>query len=106
MSLGLPDVRECDLFISSLSPSDHLQFLKDWPGLRVDNSPKAPKSKKEYEKKSKNWLNGRRASNYGKTLFPFFIASAEEYLSKVSKILIEDDEKQQQLYYEIVIHLV
>ena len=71
MSLGLPALSTSQQYSCNVAPKEHLKFLLDWPGLRVDNSPKAPKTKKEYEKKSKNWLNGRRAPNYGKTLFPF-----------------------------------
>ena len=48
----------------------------------------------------------KRAPNYGKTLFPYFIASAEQYVSKVAKVLIAENEEQQQLYYDTVIYLV
>eukprot|EP01084_Bolivina_argentea_P158370 275884_1 len=74
--LKLPMLQLQHQYKCNLSPKVHLTFLLNWPGLRIDNSPKAPKSKKEYEKKSKNWLNGRRAPNYGKTLFPFFVSAA------------------------------
>ena len=93
-------------YICRVKPKEHLKFLLEWPGLRIDNSPKAPKSKKEYEKKSKNWLNGRRAPNYGKTLFPFFITSAEKYILSVAKTLIPNNTIKQKLYYDIVIYKV
>ena len=38
-----------------------------------------PKTLKEYEIRSRNWLNGRRAPNYAKTLFPEMI----QYVKKV-----------------------
>ena len=106
MNLGLPALSAAQQYSCSVQPTEHLKFLLDWPGLRVDNSPKAPKTKKEYEKKSKNWLNGRRAPNYGKTLFPFFIHDAERYILATSKILIKNDEEKQKLYYDIVIYKV
>lgn len=106
IKLSLPTLLPSQRYQSHVVPSDHLSFLINWPGLRVDASPRAPKSKKEYEKKSKNWLNGRRAPNYGKTLFPFFIASAEKYISKVSKLLVQNDQQQQDVYYNIVIYLI
>lgn len=104
--LGLPELLSSQQHNVEVVATDHLKFLLNWPGLRVDNSPKAPKTKKEYEKKAKNWLNGRRAPNYGKTLFPFFISSAEQYISKIAKILIKNDEEQQKLYYDIIIYKI
>eukprot|EP00484_Ammonia_sp_Unknown_P013177 CAMPEP_0197078332 /NCGR_PEP_ID=MMETSP1384-20130603/213066_1 /TAXON_ID=29189 /ORGANISM="Ammonia sp." /LENGTH=663 /DNA_ID=CAMNT_0042517197 /DNA_START=77 /DNA_END=2068 /DNA_ORIENTATION=+ len=106
MNLDLASIPPSELYTCNVAATDHLKFLLDWPGLRVDNSPKAPKTKKEYEKKSKNWLNGRRAPNYGKTLFPFFIHAAERYVTHIAKLVIPDNEPQRKLYYDMVIYKV
>ena len=106
IKLDLPHLSTSQEYSCTIDPLKHLEFLLNWPGLRLDNSPKAPKTKKEYEKKSKNWLNGRRAPNYGRTLFPFFIHEAENYISSTSKKLIKNERARQKLYYNIVIYKV
>ena len=68
MQLGLSQLNPSYQYKCNIDPRVHLKFLIDWPGLRIgSDSAKAPKTKREYEKKAKNWLNGRRAPNYGKT---------------------------------------
>ena len=107
MQLGLKQLQSCNHYKCNIDARVHLKFLIDWPGLRIgSDSAKAPRSKREYEKKAKNWLNGRRAPNYGKTLFPHFISEAEQYSNKVTKFLINDDKKKQSLYYKILIYKV
>ena len=44
-----------------------LSFIHEWKGLT--KSSQIPKTKKEYLKKARNWLNGRRSKKYGNTLF-------------------------------------
>eukprot|EP01084_Bolivina_argentea_P161567 281252_1 len=106
-SLGLAALPPSQEYLCTVCPTDHLGFLLNWPGLRTDNSPKAPKTKKEYEKKSKNWLNGRRAPNYGKTLFPFFIADAERYVLSIAKLVIPNRNKEQRrLYCDILTYKI
>ena len=107
MQLGLSQLQHINQYKCNIDPRSHLKFLIDWPGLRLgSDSAKAPRSKREYEKKAKNWLNGRRAPNYGKTLFPHFISEAEQYSNKVTKFLIPNDKKKQSLYYKILIYKV
>eukprot|EP01083_Nonionella_stella_P078339 214333_1 len=83
----------------------HLQFLSDWPGLRISHtSIRAPRTRKEYEKKSKNWLNGRRAPNYSRTLFPYFITDAERYSLRIAQLMHPHDNRKQSLYCKCLIH--
>ena len=58
-------------------PQVHLQFLQSWTGLNLSQAKNAPKTFKDYRTKSKNWMHGRRAPNYAKTLFPEMISAAE-----------------------------
>eukprot|EP01084_Bolivina_argentea_P138726 244163_1 len=106
MNLGLRTLSTMEQYTCKVIATDHLKYLLNWPGLRVDNSPKAPKSKKEYEKKSKNWLNGRRAPNYGKTLFPYFITDCERYVNEMSKSIITNNDEKRKLYYDIIMYKV
>lgn len=67
-------VREFDY---STDPQVHLQFLQNWTGLNLSQAKNAPTTYKDYKSKSKNWMHGRRAPNYAKTLFPEMINAAE-----------------------------
>lgn len=58
-------------------PLQHLQFLSEWKGLKMRQITNYPRTYTEFEAKAKNWLNGRRAPNYGATLFPDMIKTAE-----------------------------
>ena len=106
MNLGLPALSAAQQYSCTVQPKKYLKFLLDWPGLREDNSPKAPKSKKEYETKSKVWLNGQRASNYAEGLFPDLIISVEAHLMQCSKILIKNDGEKQNLYCDVVMYYI
>eukprot|EP01083_Nonionella_stella_P266531 901517_1 len=87
--------------------ASHLQFLLRWPGLRIAcASIKAPRTRREYEKKSKNWLNGRRAPNYSKTLFPFFITEAEQYSLRSAQHLHPQHKHKQLLYFKALFHKI
>lgn len=108
LHLNVQSLQSVPLFKCTINVAQHLQFLINWPGLRTCTSPSspgptpprgsAPTSQREYEKKSKNWLNGRRAPNYGRTLFPRFIRLAEEHFERVSKLLVEDKTRQETIY--------
>jgi len=107
--LGLEQLESGQQYKCNVDARAHLKFLINWPGLRIgSDSAKAPRSKREYEKKAKNWLNGRRAPNYGRTLFPHFISEAEQYSNKVTKFLISGNntQHQQSLYYKILIYKI
>jgi len=107
--LGLEQLESGQQYKCNVDARAHLKFLINWPGLRIgSDSAKAPRSKREYEKKAKNWLNGRRAPNYGRTLFPHFISEAERYSNKITKFLISgnDTQHQQSLYYKILIYKI
>lgn len=60
-----------------VDPLQHLQFLSEWKGLKMRQITNYPRTYTEFEAKAKNWLNGRRAPNYGATLFPDMIKTAE-----------------------------
>eukprot|EP01084_Bolivina_argentea_P174419 302153_1 len=64
MQLGLKQLQNNQSYKCEINARLHLKFLINWPGLRIGtDSSKAPRSKREYEKKAKNWLNGRSAPN-------------------------------------------
>ena len=63
--------------------TDHVNFVQEWKGLKINQIKCLPQSYLEFEKKAKSWLNGRRAPNYGKTLFPEMINSAEKVRNKL-----------------------
>ena len=46
---------------------EYLSYIYEWNGL--SSSAKSPSSKKEYQNKARNWLNGRRTKEYGNTFF-------------------------------------
>ena len=62
-------------------PGKYLVFLTDWSGIKSRSASSSPNCYLEFESKAKNWLNGRRAPNYGNTLFPDMLTSAERYSS-------------------------
>jgi len=104
--LKLPKITKNLKYVSNINPLNHLNFLTTWCGLRIENTDRVPKTRKEYEKKSKNWLNGRRAPNYGKTLFPMFIFESEKYAVKLSKVLIPNNDKKRGLLCDIIVYKV
>mmetsp|Transcript_5227 Transcript_5227/g.8766 ORF Transcript_5227/g.8766 Transcript_5227/m.8766 type:complete len:490 (+) Transcript_5227:14-1483(+) len=59
--------------------SHHLKFLIAWNGLSTEKLNEAPRTYSQFEKKAKNWVCGRRAPNYGRTLFPEMILKAQQY---------------------------
>ena len=63
----------------SLSPNEYkriVNFIINWNGLKLKGY-EMPKTAKEYQQKSRGWLNGRRAIQYGKYLYPIMIQKAE-----------------------------
>ena len=46
---------------------EYLSYIYEWNGL--SSSAKSPSSKKEYQNKARNWLNGRRTKQYGNDLY-------------------------------------
>eukprot|EP00485_Elphidium_margaritaceum_P008530 CAMPEP_0202700424 /NCGR_PEP_ID=MMETSP1385-20130828/13592_1 /ASSEMBLY_ACC=CAM_ASM_000861 /TAXON_ID=933848 /ORGANISM="Elphidium margaritaceum" /LENGTH=611 /DNA_ID=CAMNT_0049357599 /DNA_START=285 /DNA_END=2120 /DNA_ORIENTATION=+ len=101
--LGIAPLSKHEYYKCEINPQRHLKFLIDWPGLRISNS---PQTKREYEKKAKNWLNGRRAPNYAKTLFPWFVEEAEHFCEKTATKLFARNAEQRRVYYQVLIHKV
>ena len=60
----------------------YMQFIIDWNVLKMKQIKNSPASIEEYERKARNWLNGRRAPNYAQTLFPDMIKAAEQVWSR------------------------
>ena len=112
--LRLPMLSDAQRFETSVRGKEaiyeHLPFLLRWPGLRTDASPKAAKTLKDYEKKAKNWLKGRRAPNYAKTLFPQFVRDAKQYAHSLAAQLIpghgDAPTAKRKLYEDIVVYHV
>lgn len=46
---------------------EYLSYIYKWKGLT--SSAKLPNTKKEYQNKARNWLNGRRTKQYGNDLY-------------------------------------
>eukprot|EP00485_Elphidium_margaritaceum_P007592 CAMPEP_0202695148 /NCGR_PEP_ID=MMETSP1385-20130828/8811_1 /ASSEMBLY_ACC=CAM_ASM_000861 /TAXON_ID=933848 /ORGANISM="Elphidium margaritaceum" /LENGTH=590 /DNA_ID=CAMNT_0049351121 /DNA_START=233 /DNA_END=2005 /DNA_ORIENTATION=- len=68
-------------------PSKYLTFLLEWNGIKTRSVASRPSTYEEFEAKAKNWLNGRRAPNYGNTLFPDMIKSADEFVKHTAHLL-------------------
>mmetsp|Transcript_25623 Transcript_25623/g.31235 ORF Transcript_25623/g.31235 Transcript_25623/m.31235 type:complete len:368 (+) Transcript_25623:100-1203(+) len=102
LKLLLPKLDNINKYKCNINPMKHLLFLINWGGLRMENTKGIPTTLKEYERKSKNWLNGRRAPNYGKTLFPWFLNEIDNYANKISLILT-DNNKQRDILYNIIV---
>lgn len=68
-------------------PLKYLNFLSEWSGIKTRNTSTQPQTYEEFESKAKNWLNGRRAPNYGNTLFPDMIKSSEKYAKLLSNLI-------------------
>ena len=68
-------------FVYKTEAIKHLGFITNWNGINLNQAKSMPKSLKEYENRSKNWLNGRRAPNYAKTLFPEMIHAVKKVWS-------------------------
>ena len=86
------------------NPLYHLEFLCQWKGLKMNQIKTIPQTYLEFESKAKSWLNGRRAPNYGKTLFPEMINSAQKYATNLSNILFVQDENTKFIYKNALIY--
>lgn len=65
--------------INEISPNEYEEcvgFITNWNGLKLKEY-EMPKTIKKYQQKSRSWLNGRRAMQYGKHLYPIMIQKAE-----------------------------
>ena len=60
--------------------SKYIQFVIQWNGLKMKQIKNSPANYEEYERKARNWLNGRRAPNYAGTLFPDMVRASEQVL--------------------------
>jgi hypothetical protein len=69
------------------NPLKYLTFLSEWNGIKTRNTSSQPSNYLEFEAKAKNWLNGRRAPNYGNTLFPDMIKSSYNYSNSLSLLI-------------------
>jgi hypothetical protein len=88
------DISEKHSFRFTVCPSSmsrHLRFIAEWKGLSERQIQTAPRTYGEYESKSRNWLNGRRAPNYASTLFPEMITASEIFAAAQSRRLFPKD---------------
>ena len=53
--------------ISADKIKEYISYIYDWNGIKFISQ--QPVAFKEYEKKARNWLNGRRPKKYGNNLF-------------------------------------
>ena len=68
--------KNIDKFIIKYNNNNILDYLYQWNGLKIPRNAKL--NDKQYLKRSKNWLNGRRAPQYGNTLFPLCLDAADQ----------------------------
>ena len=68
--------------LSDKDLKESTKYLHSWPGLDLNKSCQSnmPKTLEHYQAKAKNWLNGRRAKECSRTLFPLLIVRAEEVM--------------------------
>ena len=62
--------------ITEYEYSNCVSFITNWNGLKLKEY-EMPKTAKKYQQKSRSWLNGRRAMQYAKYLYPIMIEKAE-----------------------------
>ena len=55
------------------------QFIVEWKGLKVDPSD-VPNNLQEYKTKSQSWMYGRRATQYGRNLYPIMLEKAHQVM--------------------------
>ena len=84
-------------------PIKYLPFLSEWNGIRTRNASTRPSSYIEFEAKAKNWLNGRRAPNYGNTLFVEMMKSAENYSKKLAKEFFPSSDALSKQYHKCIL---
>eukprot|EP01084_Bolivina_argentea_P015384 28783_1 len=82
--------------------SKYIQFVIQWNGLKMKQIKNSPSNYEEYERKARNWLNGRRAPNYAGTLFPDMIKASEQYADTVSKHLFGPNNQYSKAYHKIL----
>lgn len=58
--------------------NSYLQFIIKWNGLHVKYVRRQPKKYNEYKTRAVNWLNGRRAPNYDRSLYPDILEMTQE----------------------------
>eukprot|EP01084_Bolivina_argentea_P015382 28780_1 len=68
--------------INDIKMKKFLDYIYQWNGL--SSSAKIPKTIKEYQDKARNWLNGRRAKNYGNSLYVDMINNSLEYARSIA----------------------
>eukprot|EP01083_Nonionella_stella_P070491 188634_1 len=82
----------------------HLSFLADWKGLKMRQITNYPRTYTEFEAKAKNWLNGRRAPNYGASLFPDMIKTAETYAHGLAEQVFGEDSDLFEPYFSVLMY--
>ena len=60
--------------VNDIKMKENLNYIYKWKGLT--SSASTSKTIKDYQNKSRNWLNGRRTKEYGNTLFIDMINNA------------------------------
>eukprot|EP01083_Nonionella_stella_P018641 51876_1 len=76
-----------------------LQFLHDWKGLKTP----VPTRYTEYQLKSRNWANGRRAKGCADTVFPLFIYKTETYADAITSNTFDSDHLNR-LYFKTLMY--
>ena len=76
-----------------------LEYIHNWSGLT--SSSKIPNTFKQYQDKSRNWLNGRRTKKYGNTLFPMMINECVKYSKNISDILYPNNNDKNKQYHKL-----
>ena len=92
--------------ISKKKMQSFLSYLYEWEGLKF--CAKIPSTYKDYEMKSRNWLNGKRSKKYSNTLYADMIQSVLSYAEKESIARFpgdnERDKKLQLIYHNMLIN--
>jgi len=59
------------------------EFINQWNGLKVDVS-KRPKHYEAFRTKAQSWMNGRRATQYGRHLYPVMLNKAHRFVRELA----------------------
>lgn len=63
------DIEPFEYTLSNVQVKKYLSYIHEWNGLTQSSELSDNIVYKEYQNKSRNWLNGRRSKKYGNTLF-------------------------------------
>ena len=89
--------------VENVEMNNYLGFITSWKGLKTRKIQNAPKTYVEFEKKVKNWMNGRRAPNYAATLYLDMIGASQIYADYVSRQVFPDNPAYSKMFNEICV---